>query len=352
MSNACRLPSIRLLSLDLPLPGHQDPHILNPDIGGGNQHVLFTTVHPSYGPLNYAPGGLLSYATIPHGTGLGSTLGNPGAIPSLGITLSQGLVSKYNHEYNHMEIRLQDLQHPNPIPQSASSAYSFLTNAPSRLPSSVASFTGGTQFENELEHSSSLIASGAPVSAHTPVQPANEKTEHSSELETLEANSSSLLPKSPKDGSWKPRRKRQCPECHLYFSNLVTHKSTHLKPTSRPHLCKLCHRGFARPNDLFRHFKCHWKEIGVDKGQFRCPFKNKSLNSQEDHCCHTLGIFSRCDTYKNHLKAIHFQYPSGTKKSQRNNVSGSCRLCKKQFATVDDWIQNHIDAHECPFATH
>lgn len=111
-------------------------------------------------------------------------------------------------------------------------------------------------------------------------------------------------------------------------------------------------RGFARPNDLFRHFKCHWKEIGVDKGQFRCPFKNKSLNSQEDHCCHTLGIFSRCDTYKNHLKAIHFQYPSGTKKSQRNNVSGSCRLCKKQFATVDDWIQNHIDAHECPFATH
>lgn len=147
---------------------------------------------------------------------------------------------------------------------------------------------------------------------------------------------------------WKPRKKRQCPECHLFFSNLATHKSTHLKPTSRPHVCKLCHRGFARPNDLFRHFKCHWKEMGADNGQYRCPFKN---GPHGDHCCHTLGIFSRCDTYKNHLKAIHFQYPSGTKKSQRNQVPGNCRLCHAQFRNVDEWIATHIDANQCPYGT-
>lgn len=155
-----------------------------------------------------------------------------------------------------------------------------------------------------------------------------------------------VLPAPEDRDYWKPRKKRQCPECHLFFSNLATHKLTHLKPTLRPHVCKLCHRGFARPNDLFRHFKCHWKEIGADKGQFRCPFKN---GTQGDHCCHLLGIFSRCDTYKNHLKAIHFQYPSGTKKNQRNTVAGLCRLCQAQFRTVDEWILTHIDAHQCPF---
>lgn len=152
-----------------------------------------------------------------------------------------------------------------------------------------------------------------------------------------------------RESYWRPRKKRQCPECHLYFSNLATHKLTHLKPTLRPHVCKLCQRGFARPNDLFRHFKCHWKEIGADKGQFRCPFKN---GPRGDHCCHLLGIFSRCDTYKNHLKAIHFQYPLGTKKSQRNTVPGLCRLCQAQFRTVDEWIVTHIDANQCPFAHH
>lgn len=157
------------------------------------------------------------------------------------------------------------------------------------------------------------------------------------------------LPKSPQQAHLKgakPRKKRQCPECHEYFSNLATHKLTHLNPTLRPHVCKICQRGFARPNDLFRHFKCHWKEMGADNGQFKCPFKN---GPRGDHCCHLLGIFSRCDTYKNHLKAIHFQYPGGTKKSERNHVPGSCRLCQQQFANVDEWISTHVDLHQCPF---
>ncbi|KAI5958945.1 STP4 [Candida pseudojiufengensis] len=169
--------------------------------------------------------------------------------------------------------------------------------------------------------------------------------------------------------NWKPRKKRQCPECKLYFSNLATHKSTHLKPTNRPHICEFCQRGFARPNDLFRHVKCHWKEIGSDKGQFKCPFKsmtpsgtsNVNENNKQttedgkiisipDHCCHNTGIFSRCDTFKNHLKAIHFQYPNGTKKDQRNKVNGKCRMCLKNFNHVDDWIHNHIETNDCPHA--
>lgn len=150
----------------------------------------------------------------------------------------------------------------------------------------------------------------------------------------------------PSTKSCKPRKKRQCPECNLFFSNLATHKSTHLKPTSRPHICKYCNRGFARPNDLFRHTRCHWKDAGFNKGQFKCPYKNHSTG---DNCCHTSGIFSRCDTFKNHLKAIHFQYPSGTKKDQRNKVSGNCRMCHKFFTTVDDWLVNHVEKHECPF---
>lgn len=146
---------------------------------------------------------------------------------------------------------------------------------------------------------------------------------------------------------WKPRKKRQCPECKLFFSNLATHKSTHLNPDSRPHICEYCSRGFARPNDLFRHVKCHWKEIGSDKGQFKCPYKNHPTG---DHCGHSSGIFSRCDTFKNHLKAIHFQYPSGTKKDQRSKANGSCRICQQSFESVDDWLVDHIENNQCPYA--
>ncbi|KAM9934237.1 hypothetical protein OXX80_006162 [Metschnikowia pulcherrima] len=149
--------------------------------------------------------------------------------------------------------------------------------------------------------------------------------------------------RSPEPRDTKRRKKRQCPECHLYFSNLATHKSTHLNPTARPHVCDVCNRGFARPNDLFRHHKCHWKETGTDSGQFRCPFKAGNA----DQCSHSSGIFSRCDTYKNHLKAIHFDYPGGTRKSERATSAGRCASCQKQFATVDEWLTTHVDTRSC-----
>lgn len=146
----------------------------------------------------------------------------------------------------------------------------------------------------------------------------------------------------PEERKLKLRKKRQCTECKLYFLNLATHKSTHLKPTNRPHVCKYCSRGFARPNDLFRHIKCHWKELGNNKGNFNCPFKEGNM------CSHSTGVFTRSDTLKNHLRALHYAYPQGTAKQNRSSAKGgSCRQCGEDFETVDAWLSQHVEKKLC-----
>lgn len=234
------------------------------------------------------------------------------------------------------------------IPSGERSPVSTYTTTPNALMSPVASpYSPGMDATRSRSGSNLSVKSEQAFSLSSEQQQIiKSSTEHTS------ATSSPTQTKK----NWKPRKKRQCPECKLYFSNLATHKSTHLKPNNRPHICKYCERGFARPNDLFRHVKCHWKEIGSDKGQFKCPFKNIQTGDEQphqqgpDHCCHNTGIFSRCDTFKNHLKAIHFQYPNGTKKEQRNQVSGKCRMCQTEFKNVDDWMHNHIETDLCPYA--
>ncbi|KAI5954014.1 STP4 [Candida margitis] len=253
----------------------------------------------------------------------------------------------------------------------ASSCYSYSSDTPSVAPpsnqptTSTSTATATFNYTHAPVIASPYVPTVAPLKhQESPASPASLPSSDHEEFADHES-SASLSPTQSKK-NWKPRKKRQCPECKLYFSNLATHKSTHLKPTNRPHICEYCQRGFARPNDLFRHTKCHWKEIGSDKGQFKCPFKNISLSSSattspnedstvstasaNDNCCHSTGIFSRCDTFKNHLKAIHFQYPYGTKKDQRNKVAGKCRMCFKEFENVDDWIHNHIETDSCPYA--
>ncbi|KAG0672400.1 hypothetical protein C6P45_003084 [Maudiozyma exigua] len=170
----------------------------------------------------------------------------------------------------------------------------------------------------------------------------------------------------------KPRKKKQCPICLNYYANLSTHKSTHLTPEDRPHRCPVCERGFARNNDLIRHRKRHWKDelmspatsanngsskdkssansqalskqsqlrsLHQIKGTFKCPFnsnlikldmevyphKNKTLPFETSNC-HQTGVFSRCDTYKNHLKALHFEYPPGTKKRIEGSFLGNANI--------------------------
>ena len=198
----------------------------------------------------------------------------------------------------------------------------------------------------------------------------------------------------------KPRKKKQCPICLNYYANLSTHKSTHLTPEDRPHRCPVCERGFARTNDLIRHRKRHWKDelmspatstsatttnstenksttnsqtlskqsqlrsLHQIKGTFKCPFnsnlikldmevyphKNKILPFETSNC-HQTGVFSRCDTYKNHLKALHFEYPPGTKKKDRSIVPGKCKHCGAKFENVDTWLNNHVGKN-CGYIYH
>ncbi|KAK9324853.1 hypothetical protein V1517DRAFT_315871 [Lipomyces orientalis] len=131
-------------------------------------------------------------------------------------------------------------------------------------------------------------------------------------------------------------RKQQCLECNGWYSNLAAHCATHLSYASRPHSCTVCGRGFSRPNDLLRHQKSHQGDA-----PFCCPFH------AADPRCHPSGGFSRCDTYKNHLKAMHFEYPAGTKKKERQGAGGKCKACLMEFENVDDWISAHVESGQC-----
>ncbi|QPG77035.1 hypothetical protein FOA43_004432 [Brettanomyces nanus] len=149
------------------------------------------------------------------------------------------------------------------------------------------------------------------------------------------------------NGTSGPRKKRECPICHNFYSNLTTHKSIHNKG-SKPYACTTCSRAFKRLNDLIRHEKCHLSKLGA--WEYQCPFHPgaSSGNSHGEISCHQTGYFTRCDTYKNHLKAIHFKYPPNTLKSERSKVSGHCKECGMYFNGVQDWLKNHIENNVCP----
>lgn len=334
---ACRLPSIDLLSLDLPLPLTQYyPVYYDPRANFVPRHTMELVLPPptlgggSFAPQRYGTAAnFVKAEPVAPSIAVGTGAVKP-VIPALQPSAPSAPLASY---------ALLHAPAPSGLTSLVAAAGAKVESSPDRLQVSSAQGVTSGLSSGSISGPDAVSAASLSVSLPTSLRLL--------EVARLLALSTPGSPKSPEPHKdWKPRKKRQCPECHLYFSNLATHKSTHLKPTSRPHVCKLCHRGFARPNDLFRHFKCHWKEMGTDNGQFRCPFKD---GPHGDHCCHSLGIFSRCDTYKNHLKAIHFQYPSGTKKNQRNLVPGSCRLCQAQFRNVDEWINTHIDTHQCPF---
>ncbi|CCH58610.1 hypothetical protein TBLA_0A08200 [Henningerozyma blattae CBS 6284] len=232
--------------------------------------------------------------------------------------------------------------------------------------------------------------------------------------------------------SKKLRKKKQCHICKKFYANLSTHKSTHITPENRPHKCEICHRGFARNNDLIRHKKRHWKDnldtadsaVALDnssstspvavsffgtprfpavknedpenedtnpsassgsgsgsgtntssislrtlhnlQGAYKCPYNSSLIQLDmeiyphkinhlklnfETSNCHQTGVFSRCDTFKNHLKALHFEYPPGTKKKDRLLVSGRCKHCGLKFKNVDVWLKTHV-GKECGHTYH
>ena len=211
-------------------------------------------------------------------------------------------------------------------------------------------------------------------------------------------SSSDTLPPSLARKVVKPRRKKQCPICLKFFANLSTHKSTHLTPEDRPHLCPICQRGFARNNDLIRHKKRHWQDEVMAKatasaevrgpkdgsdaavtehmkrerlkslhrieGTFKCPYNSALIQLDMEMYpekaqplkygtsnCHQTGVFSRCDTYKNHLRALHFEYPSGTRKKDRGSVPRRCKHCGESFENVEVWLHDHV-GKTCGYTYH
>lgn len=257
--------------------------------------------------------------------------------------LNSPTINQYNPPHIHHHNSLWDYKFT--ATTSSSTENNSSTTSPSPPPVSDPQLHSNYTLQTPIPQQPLLLPSIATLPPAT-----NNSTNYISPSITPPSSRSQSLPTSK---IIKPqRKKKQCPECHLFFSNLSTHKSIHLTPENRPYLCKICGRGFARSNDLFRHNKRHWKETGSSQGAFKCPFSSVLYSNTtglklRETPCHPTGIFSRCDTYKNHLKALHFEYPPGTKKKNRMDVGGNCKKCGKFFENVEVWLNTHVENNEC-----
>lgn len=104
--------------------------------------------------------------------------------------------------------------------------------------------------------------------------------------------------------------------------------------------CPHCSASFRIRGYLTRHMKKHAEIM-----KFNCPFYRWL---DPEHKCHQTGGFSRRDTFKMHLKARHFAYPTGTARKNRPNCAGRCCGCSEQFENNEKWIETHLLAGECP----
>lgn len=107
-----------------------------------------------------------------------------------------------------------------------------------------------------------------------------------------------------------------------------------------PFVCESCGASFRVKGYLTRHLKKH-----KAKKPYQCPFFGKGDNGTK---CHPTGGFCRRDTFKTHLKALHFIYPTGTKSGNRNDQPGRCAGCFKEFDNNNEWLESHIEANKCP----
>ncbi|CUS20920.1 LAQU0S02e01398g1_1 [Lachancea quebecensis] len=100
--------------------------------------------------------------------------------------------------------------------------------------------------------------------------------------------------------------------------------------------CAFCPSSFKVKGYLTRHMKKHL----VTK-DFQCPFWSGDCR------CHASGEFSRKDTYKTHLKSVHFVYPVGVAKSQRGQSKGRCAACYQEFGSNMEWLLRHVETRQC-----
>ncbi|KAJ8145655.1 hypothetical protein OY671_001275 [Metschnikowia pulcherrima] len=111
--------------------------------------------------------------------------------------------------------------------------------------------------------------------------------------------------------------------------------------------CGECDAVFKVKSYLTRHTRKH-----NNAKAFVCPFYREQ---DSEYCgtskagtkCHPTGGFSRKDTYKTHLKALHFIYPPRTKSSERGTQGGRCAGCFQYFESNADWFKFHIEDGSC-----
>ncbi|KAK6202311.1 zinc finger protein [Scheffersomyces amazonensis] len=108
------------------------------------------------------------------------------------------------------------------------------------------------------------------------------------------------------------------------------------------HSCPHCSAAFKVKGYLTRHLKKH-----NSAKAFVCPFYQEPSDGTSGTKCHPTGGFSRRDTYKTHLKALHFIYPPGTKSNERNSISGRCAGCFQFFENNIQWLETHIETGSC-----
>lgn len=151
------------------------------------------------------------------------------------------------------------------------------------------------------------------------------------------------IPTTLKPLSQEPKAPASDKIFHRFYSELSSTPAS-ASPINKSltyHKCPFCQRPFKNKSYLSRHLKKH----DVVK-EFKCPFFNESSSK----CHHLNGEFSRKDTFKAHLKSIHFVYPIGVTKGDRSNSSGRCAGCFKEFENNSVWMIEHIEADLCPAA--
>lgn len=122
-----------------------------------------------------------------------------------------------------------------------------------------------------------------------------------------------------------------------------TKSTKKLKGDNSQFECNHCNAKFKVKGYLTRHLKKH-----LDYKAFQCPFYHENPDSNSKGTkCHPTGGFSRRDTFKTHLKALHFIYPPGTKSSGRNSTSGRCAGCFNFFNNNVEWLEGHILKNAC-----
>lgn len=121
-------------------------------------------------------------------------------------------------------------------------------------------------------------------------------------------------------------------------------------PDAPRFVCPHCDAAFRVRSYLTRHLRKH-----TNANAFVCPFFQDEEGEEDFACsgkvsakCHPTGGFSRKDTFKTHLKALHFIYPPRTRSKERPTLGGRCAGCFEYFDTNSIWFKEHIEPKVCP----